>query len=154
MYGQPLWEAMKAARIVRKRRVKIDRKKIFHAAFRFLRLLCPECGRASIFRKQFNVKHHCDSCSTLFQREDGFFMGSILVNVVVTEIMILVCYVALLIAGVDALLTVKLLLAVAAIFPFIAYHHCWSFWLGFNHLVNPLPKLIAEDFDVLDRKDS
>lgn len=127
--------------------MRIDRKIIIRAAVRCIRLLCPECGRESIFRKQFNVKHHCDSCATLFQREDGFFMGSILVNVVVTEIVILVCYVALLLIGIDASLIIKLLLVIAIVFPLIAYHHCWSFWLGFNHLVNPLPKLMIDEFN-------
>lgn len=74
-------------------------------------------------------------------------MGSILVNVVATESVILICYVLLLILGVDAMLTVKLLLALAVIFPLAFYHHGWSLWLSFNHLVNPLPKMVGERVD-------
>jgi hypothetical protein len=33
-----------------------------------------------------------------------------------------------------------LLLMVAIFFPLIFYHHSWSIWLTFDHLVESLPK--------------
>jgi len=74
-------------------------------------------------------------------------MGSILVNVVATELIILICYVLLLILGVDSTLTIRILLAEAILFPLAFYHHGWSLWLSFNHLVNPLPKLAEDGLD-------
>ena len=32
------------------------------------------------------------------------------------------------------------LLAVAVLFPLAFFHHSWSFWLGFDYLVESLPK--------------
>jgi len=31
------------------------------------------------------------------------------------------------------------LFTVAIIFPLAFYHHSWSFWLGFDHLIEALP---------------
>lgn len=69
-----------------------------------------------------------------------------MVNVVATEFVIVVSYVILLLIGIDGSLIVNLLLGLAVIFPLAFYHHGWSLWLSFNHLVNPLPKAIEEGF--------
>ena len=69
---------------------------------RCLRLLCPACGKSRIVDKPFHIRHHCPECLALFKREDGFFVGAILANVVTTEFAILVvCFFCLLILGAD-----------------------------------------------------
>lgn len=73
-------------------------------------------------------------------REAGFFVGAILVNVVTTEAFIMVVYVASLIAGFDYQLILTLLFAAALLFPVAFYHHSWSIWLAFDHLIERLPK--------------
>src|ERR1041385_1919929 len=59
-------------------------------ARRSIRLQCPACGRASIAERPFQIRHHCPSCSSIFKREEGFFVGAILANVVTTELALLV----------------------------------------------------------------
>src|ERR1051326_871376 len=61
---------------------------------RCLRLQCPVCGRDSIIRRPFHLKHKCDDCDAIFKREEGFFVGAIMANVVATEIFILIAYLA------------------------------------------------------------
>ncbi len=54
----------------------------------------------------------------LFKREDGFFVGAILANVVTTELVILlVCFFFLLIVGADYENVLVLLFVMALIFP-------------------------------------
>ena len=77
----------------------------------------------------------------LFKREDGFFVGAILANVVTTEFAILVvCFFCLLIlrANYESVLVVLFILALT--FPVAFYHHSWSLWLGFVYIVESLPK--------------
>jgi hypothetical protein len=63
----------------------------------------------------------------LFKREDGFFVGAILANVVTTELVILlVCFFFLLIIGADYERVLVLLFIMALIFPVAFYHHSWS----------------------------
>ena len=104
-------------------------------------LRCPVCGRARVFQSPFRVRHHCPACLALFQREEGFFVGAIMINVVTTEAAVLaaagVCLLTL--GGRDALM-LWLLFAVALLFPVAFYHHSWSLWLAADHLIERLPK--------------
>jgi len=104
-------------------------------------LRCPVCGRAGVFQKPFRVRHHCPACLALFQREEGFFVGAIMINVVTTEAAVMAAAGAglLLFAVRDALL-LPLLFAVALLFPVAFYHHSWSLWLAADHIVERLPK--------------
>jgi hypothetical protein len=106
-----------------------------------MRLRCPACGESKIVNQPFHIRHHCPHCMALFKREDGFFVGAILANVVTTELLILlVCFFFLLIVGADYEHVLVLLFIMALIFPVAFYHHSWSLWLGFDFIVESLPK--------------
>ena len=80
-------------------------------------------------------------CDALFMREEGFFVGAILVNVLTTEVVILLTYlICLVLMGINYQLVLTILFISAIIFPLAFYHHSWSIWLGFDHLVESLPK--------------
>ena len=111
-------------------------------------LRCPACGGASVVRRPFQIRHHCPACRALFKREEGFFVGAIVANVLTTELAVLVTYFAgLLVAGsyFDSLIAV--LLCVAVLFPVAFYHHSWSVWLGADYLIESLPKFGGRDED-------
>ena len=68
-------------------------------------------------------------------------MGAILANVVITELTILVvCFFALLVLGVDYETMLWFLFPIGVLFPIAFYHHSWSLWLMFDNLVEGLPK--------------
>jgi uncharacterized protein (DUF983 family) len=121
--------------------VKFDKEQGIRVLKRSLKLRCPACGDTSIVERPFHIRHHCPVCLSLYKREDGFFVGAILANVVITELVILVfCFFSLLVLGADYENVLVLLFIVALIFPVAFYHHSWSFWLGFDYLVESLPK--------------
>jgi hypothetical protein len=110
--------------------------------YRSLLLRCPACGKASIVLKPFHVKHHCSFCNVLFKREDGFFVGAILANVMATEFAILSVYiVSLPVLGMESQGVFKFLFIVALIFPLAFFHHSWGLWLGLDYLVEGLPQV-------------
>ena len=112
------------------------------AALRCLKLRCPACGEASITKVPFRIKDHCASCHSIFKREEGFFVGAILINVVATELAILVAYVACIsIVGSHYEAVLAFLFSIALLFPIAFYHHSWSLWLTFDHFVEGLPKI-------------
>jgi uncharacterized protein (DUF983 family) len=122
-------------------KVKRDRGSIASVLSRSLRLKCPVCGRASIVGRPFNIKHQCSSCNALFKREDGFFVGAILANVVVTEFVIIAVYLlGLAILASRYQLILGVLFVIAIVFPVAFYHHSWSLWLGFDQLIEGLPQ--------------
>ena len=68
-------------------------------------------------------------------------MGAILANVVTTELVILfVCFFFLLIVGANYEVVLVVLFVMALVFPVAFYHHSWSLWLGFDYIVESLPK--------------
>ena len=95
-------------------------------------------------------------------REEGFFVGAILINVVTTEVVILLVYlICLVLAGINYQTVLWVLFVSALVFPLAFYHHRWSLWLGFDHLIERLPKKtgkssapLAGDDDWPDRIES
>jgi uncharacterized protein (DUF983 family) len=109
--------------------------------YRSLRLKCPACGKASLFKGPFRLAHHCPSCRSLFKREEGFFVGAILGNVMATEFVILVvCMIWLAVFKTSYEKVLVVLFILALLFPPAFYHHSWSLWLGFDYLIESLPK--------------
>jgi hypothetical protein len=121
--------------------MKTASKAIGQALSRALRLRCPACGQSSIAGRPFRIRHHCGNCRALFRREEGFFVGAILANLATTEVVILiVCAVWLLIVGSSYESILPGLFVVGLLFPVAFYHHSWSLWLGFDYLIEGLPK--------------
>lgn len=121
--------------------MKKVRPSIIKTLLRCLRLRCPVCGHSSIVQRPFKIKHYCPTCDALFMREEGFFVGAILINVITTEIVILLAYlISLLFLSSNYQLILTILFIAALMFPIAFYHHSWSIWLGFDHLVEGLPK--------------
>jgi uncharacterized protein (DUF983 family) len=119
-------------------------RRIIDALSRGARLKCPACGRAFIFEAPFRRRLNCPACGALFEREEGYFVGAISINLVTTEAALLFVYfVCLLTVGFDESLIFKVLLPVALLFPVAFYHHSWGAWLGFDHLIEPLPVAAA-----------
>lgn len=120
--------------------MKQEPRKILLTLRRSLTLRCPVCGRASIVQRPFSLKPRCDACGAVFKREEGFFVGAIMANIVATEVFILVTYFACLLftnLGDQALLTVLFVIGIG--FPLAFYHHAWALWLGVDHLIEGLP---------------
>jgi len=121
--------------------MKRDPRTIVLTLARCLKLQCPACGRAPIFGRPFNVKVRCTACGVIFKREEGFFVGAIMANVVATEILILLVYlVSLSIRNLDEQRMLTVLFIVGLTFPLAFYHHSWSLWLGLDHLIEGLPR--------------
>src|SRR6266511_5370581 len=109
--------------------MKRDLRTIILTLSRCLKLRCPACGQASVFQRPFNVRAHCSACDVTFKREEGFFVGAIMANVVATEVMILVVYFAsLLFTNFDERITLPILFVVGVTFPLLFYHHSWALW--------------------------
>ena len=121
--------------------MKRDRPRIGLTIWRSLKLQCPVCGRASIVARPFNLKHRCDSCGVIFKREEGFFVGAIMANVVATEVLIIAIYLACItLTNLNERVMLTVLFIAGISFPLIFYHHAWSLWLALDHIIEGLPR--------------
>jgi len=46
---------------------------------------CPRCGQGALFRRWFSMLPRCPRCDLDFERGEGFWLGSMAVNLGVTE---------------------------------------------------------------------
>lgn len=45
---------------------------------------CPRCGGGAIFRTIGELHEHCPTCGLRFEREPGYWVGSMIINTIVT----------------------------------------------------------------------
>lgn len=116
---------------------------------RGLTLRCVDCGLGRLYRAAFRMNTHCPYCGLIYEREQGYFIGAIYINVIGTESLLLG---TLLIYGLvtgtvnQAILTVLFVLAI--VLPLLFYHHSRSLWLCLDHILNPREKRIKDvDFE-------
>src|SRR3954469_9943254 len=122
--------------------MKRDPRTILLTLWRCLKLQCPVCGRASIVERPFNLKHLCDACGVIFKREEGFFVGAIMANVVATEVVIVAIYlVSITLTTFNERVVLSILFVIGISFPLAFYHHAWALWLAMDHLIEGLSRI-------------
>ena len=109
--------------------------------FRALRRRCPMCGEGRLFRGWIIMHQNCPHCGIRFEREPGFFLGSIYFNYGLTALTVAVGYPILLFSG---LIEEQRLLwstaAFALLFPIWFFRYARSLWLGFDQFYDPRPE--------------
>lgn len=114
--------------------------RFFLLVSRALRLRCPYCGEGRLFRSWFKMQETCPHCGQSFEREPGFFLGSIYFNYGLTALITAIAYPVLLFGfGVDesTLLFGALVFSIA--FPMWYFRYARSLWLGFDQFADPRP---------------
>jgi uncharacterized protein (DUF983 family) len=100
---------------------------------RALRLRCPLCGQGKLFRGWFAMHAQCPHCGVKFEREPGFFLGSIYINYGLTALIVAIAYPVLLFGY--QLPERQLLIGAVAftvVFPILLFPWARSLWLGFD----------------------
>jgi uncharacterized protein (DUF983 family) len=108
---------------------------------RGLRNRCPNCGGATLFRKGslFDLNKECPACGLGFERDEGFFLGSMSLNYGVTLVCFLTPVMILAYKGVIGSTTAIVLAGVGALgFPIAFYRSSRSWWLMQYYLLFPL----------------
>jgi hypothetical protein len=85
---------------------------------------------------------HCEYCDLVYEREQGYFVGAIYINVIGTESLLLgTLLIYTVITGNlnQAILTGLIVLAL--ILPLAFFHHSRSLWLAVDHILNPTEKM-------------
>jgi uncharacterized protein (DUF983 family) len=103
-----------------------------------MRLRCPLCGQGKLFRTWLLMHERCPQCGVKFEREPGFFLGSIYINYGLTVLVVAIIYPALLFNQVvpeQPLLWSAL--AFTILFPLLLFPWARSLWLGFDQWRDP-----------------
>ena len=102
------------------------------------RLRCPRCGQGILFRGWFRMRSQCDWCGLVYEREPGFFLGSVYVNYGLTAVLTTAMYISLLVAEVASPETLLWCMAgFCVLFPILFFRWARSLWLGFDQFWDP-----------------
>ncbi len=108
---------------------------------RGLRNRCPNCGDATLFKKGtlFEVNARCPACGLQFERDEGFFIGSMSINYGVTIVCFLVPLMLLTYKGVIGTTATVILAGAGSIaFPVLFYRSSRSWWLMQYYVLFPM----------------
>ncbi len=117
-------------------------RRVFEVLWRAMRLRCPHCGRGPVLVHWFKMRARCGTCGLAIERgERDYFIGSMLFNLVVAEMLFAIGFVAtLLIAWPNVPWDTLQWAAPLAmgIAPFVLFPFSKLAWLGFDILLRPV----------------
>ena len=112
--------------------------RVIRAERRALRLRCPRCGRAPLFRGWFTMNLVCAVCDLTFERAQGYWVGAIYVNYSVTvTIAVAGGFLLWVRAGVDPVGQLALWIPFVVVLPLWFFRYSRSLWLGLEYGLNP-----------------
>lgn len=106
---------------------------------------CPRCGARRVFETWFRMVETCPGCRLRFERESDFFLGAYVVNLAVTEGLLIVSLLVYVFRAVNdpstpplpALVT-ALVFAVAAPIAFFPFSR--TIWAAIDLAMRPVPR--------------
>lgn len=99
---------------------------------------CPYCGGGGVFQGWFTLRERCPHCNTLFAFEDGYFLGSYVVNLVLTSL-IAIAVVLWMIIGTDmTVIDMQIAAVIVAVgVPLFLYPYSLSLWMVLDLVIHP-----------------
>jgi len=104
---------------------------------------CAACGGGGLFAGWFRMAPRCGRCGYHFEREEGFFLGAYVMNLVVAQALVMLLAVlptiVLLNADPDASLVPVLVggVAAAVLAPFAFYPFSKTLWVAVELILRP-----------------
>ena len=117
---------------------------------------CPRCGGGKLFHSWFRMRDDCPHCGHCLNREEGFWLGSYLINFAVMELgMAVILFLYILMQAQnrnpDTPRWIAVGLAEAIILPLLVYPFAKTTWAAVD-LIMHTGKLGQDDDDVLERR--
>jgi uncharacterized protein (DUF983 family) len=106
---------------------------------RAMRLRCPVCGVGPVFRGWLRMIKRCDHCGLWFEREPGYFLGSIYFNYGLTVLIVTIIYlVPMFWLGRPVQWLIVPLVLFCLVFPLYFFRYSRCLFLSFDHYFSRL----------------
>jgi uncharacterized protein (DUF983 family) len=106
---------------------------------RGLRQRCPVCGRGKVFSGWFKTYERCPVCNFAYEREPGYYSGAMAVNLVVSELLIVVIAIPLAISqSVSLVILIALGVTLPFLLPLLFYRPTKCLWMSLDHFLHPV----------------
>jgi uncharacterized protein (DUF983 family) len=109
---------------------------------RGFRRQCPRCGAGGLFDGLFDMHDPCPRCGLVFEREEGYWLGAMIIAFAVIEGVFGLSFVAtMLLTWPDVPWTALLVvgLAVTAVLPFLISPWTRTIWMAVDRAFLPAP---------------
>jgi uncharacterized protein (DUF983 family) len=103
------------------------------------RLRCPVCGEGPMFSGWLTMNKRCSHCGLWFERDTGYFLGSIYVNYAFTTVIAASIYlVPMLWIGRPSVWLLVPVVGFCIVFPLYFFRYARCLWLSLDHYMSPL----------------
>ena len=105
---------------------------------RAIRLRCPSCGVGKPFAGLLRMHRHCGHCELEFEREKGYFLGSIYFNYGLTALLVTAVYLPLRWFELVSRLPLMIVtFSFALLFPIWFFRYARCLWMAMDHFFDP-----------------
>ena len=104
---------------------------------------CALCGSGGLFEGWFRMRQRCPGCGYLFEREEGFFLGAYVINLGITEGLLLIAGVIPCIVflaknpGASVIPFLLAGLATSVVAPVVFYPFSRTLWSAIDLIIRP-----------------
>lgn len=108
---------------------------------RGLRKRCAVCGGGKLFDGWFRLRPTCPTCGVTFEREPGFFVAALFVNLTFTEILMFAWLAGVLFATIPHPRVAPLIegsVAICVSVPILCYPFSKTLWFAIHVAMQPL----------------
>lgn len=109
---------------------------------RAMRRRCPRCGGRGIFRGWFKLSDSCSHCGYGFSREEGYWVGALVVNIAVAEAWFALLFAVVVLATMPDVEWQPLLIVALitnTLVPVVFYPFSKTLWMAIDMHLHPLP---------------
>ncbi len=120
--------------------VRPRRPPIGRSIARALLRRCPICGGRKIFTTYFRLAERCPTCGYPFEREEGYWVGALIVNITVAETWFAILFIATLLLTLPDVAWQPLLivaLVTNGILPIVFYPFSKTLWMALDLFIHP-----------------
>jgi uncharacterized protein (DUF983 family) len=111
---------------------------------------CPRCGQGRLFIRWFDLPERCPRCRLSFDRGDGFWLGSMAINLALTELVFGLFALAVMVAtwpGVPWALLTVLAVLLNAIVPIAFYPWSKTIFLAIDLVLHQIDDVSAVELE-------
>jgi uncharacterized protein (DUF983 family) len=122
----------------------------FHRALRGVFGACPRCGGRGWFSRWFKRNERCPTCGYKAERSEGYMLGAMTMNVIITFFLLLMVILIGTIASYPDIAAVPMVIVgmvIAIGWPMFFYPSSYTLWAAVDLLMRPLDERELADAD-------
>jgi uncharacterized protein (DUF983 family) len=117
-----------------------DARRLLILAWRGWTKRCPNCGSGGLFTRWVTISPACPTCGFTFEREEGYWVGAMGANIIVTELVFVAAMIVTFVltwpdSPIREMIIGGVILTVT--FPIFFYPFSKTLWMAFDLAFHP-----------------